>query len=313
MVEEVKRTPEEELLAKAKAGEGSSAAAEKTDDDAGKSSEDLIKDLQDKLGEANKRASAAEYQRDNERAEKDSARKAATEASQNQVKTQEEALKSKLNAAKSKFEKAQSDWDEAFDLGDKAKLRSAQERLNDSQMELRGAEFEEKRFTDWKEKNKGEVTVSKSASKFGPKGDAWIEKNPEFNTNPEFRDEVYAADAVARARDIEIYSPEYFELIEKRLTKAGMREKPEADETAPAVAAKKVEKQASSSAAPVGRSGGSSSSSGSSKTTITLTPEMRRGAQIAFPEDYKKDPKATEEKYARYRMQIDEDNKAKRG
>lgn len=315
MAEETKKTAEEKLLSDVKADAGSlenkKTESGDTDEDNLSPEQKLINELTGKLTESERRAEQAEASRDSERSQRDSARKDASTAAEKQVLAQEELVKSKVSTAKSKLETAEKEFDDAYDSGDKEKVREATKKMNRAQIELGAAEYNETAFKNWKEGQKN--VVSSSGSRFTPKEQSWIDKNPRFNTDRKFKAAVYAADEEARQKGIEIDSDAYFEHIEGYLDEVGLKsenssgtenetkrnEEPKKEET------KKEEKKnnSSSTAAPVG-GGSGSGGGGSKKQTFTLTPEHRKAAQIAFPDEYKKDPKATEEKYAKYQMQI---------
>ena len=274
----------------------------------------LIDELKGSLESATRRAEAAEATASSERAQKEVARSEVKTAAQRQIETQEAALISSINGTKSAFEAAQREWDEAYDAGDKAKLRAAQEKLNDAQMAMRGAEFEKGRFDKWKEANKNAPVETAREPSYTIKsatgddftlpqaGKDWVNKHSKFTTDPEYAEEVVAANAKAMTRRIKAWSPEHFEFIENHLKKVGLED---SDEVAPpkkeTATSKKAEKQ--STAAPPGGSTGSNSG-GSKKQTITLTSEQRRAAQIVFPDEYKKDPAAAEAKYAKYQLEM---------
>lgn len=328
MAETQEKTPEEKLLEDAKKG-GGAAAGDEGEGEGGDErtpEQKLIEELKETAKSSKERAEKAEFERDQERAQKDTARKAASTEAEKNVLAQEDSLKSKLSAAKSGFESAQKEWDDAYDAGDKAKLRAAQEKLNDAQMMLRGAEFNMKRFDDWKEESKKSVAATADLYDFKTgTGDTlklpksaidWAKKHPKLSTDREYTDAVYDADGRAKRRGIEPYTPEYYEFLDGHIKRMGLTEEedgevdpPKKDEKEEKTPPKKESKSnASSSAAPVGGSTGSNGA-GSGKQTFRMTADHRKAAQISFPDEYKKDPKATEEKYARIQLDIQERRK----
>jgi len=222
MAEEKEKTAEEKLLEDAKnsgAAKDGAAGGDEGGDELSPEQK-IIAELKEKAKTAEERAAKAERERDVERSQKDSARKEATTAAERQIEAQENSLKSNLSAAKSNFEAAQKEWDDAYDAGDRAKLRAAQERLNDSQMALRGAEFNNEKFKEWKEKGGGTV-VSTEKSRFTKVEQDWIDRNPAFNTDRRFRAATYAANEEAVERGIVIDSKEYFDHVNTYLTELG--------------------------------------------------------------------------------------------
>lgn len=313
MAEEAKKlTPEEELLKNAGAATAADAGDDKDGADERTPEQKLIEDLKSKLSHAEKNAETAIEERDAERREKDEARNQAKTASQRQVQSQKDAIRSALTAAKNGFETAQKKWDDAYDAGDKNKLREAQIELNDAQGMLRGAEYQSDQFAAWEKKTGG--VVSTEGSRFTPKEQAWIDKNPKFNTDRKFRAATYAAHEEAVQKGIVIDSQEYFDNLEDYLKDLGLKgevekkEDPEKrdekkDETEKKTETKKSGKQASSDAVPPGGASGSSSGGGK-KLTFTMTPEHREAAAICYPELHRKSPKEAEEKYAARQLEI---------
>lgn len=323
MAEVKEKTPEEKLLESAKAGEGSSGGDKNAggDGDERTPEEKMIDELKGNLEAANKRAESAEARADSERTQKDSARQEAKTEAQKRIETQEGALKTAVEGAKNKFDSARKDWREARDSGDSAKEEEALIKMNDAQMEYRGAEFQEKNFKVWKEGNSandGNVRREKLFTVKTATGDSinvpqsgfdWINAHPRFKNDPEYAEAVYAADAISKSRNIAPFSKEHTDFIEKQLKKNGFddedstarRESEGSKKDESSASIKKSDKQ--STAAPPNGSPGSGSGA-SKKQTFVMTSDHRRAAQFTFPDDYKKDPKAAEEKYARYQLEI---------
>ena len=306
------KTPEEKLLDDKKALEGGSTE-KKTEEVADERTPEqkIIDELKGNLEAANKRAAQAESQRDSERVQKDSARTEATTARERQVLAEEEKLKTAVAGAKSAFDAAQREWDDAYDAGDKQKLRDAQIKLNDAQMALRGSEFQEGNFKKWKETQKSAPVDDGLFEMKTGTGDVirvpqsaidWANKHPKLKTDSDYTDSVYDADMRAKRRGIKVYSQDYYDFIDSHLKKSGLEDDDGDDpvkKDAPVI--KKSDKQ--STAAPPGGSTGSTGGS-SKKNSFTLTADMRKAAQIVFPDEYKKDPAAAEEKYAKYQMEM---------
>lgn len=308
MAEVDTKTAEQKLLddAKNSTGGGSSAASGSTDDSTLTPEQKLISEMRGKLEESEKRAKKAEEERDYERIQKDSAQNTAKTEVERRVKTQEDAVTTNLVAAKSTFESARKEFKDAHDSGDTSKILDAQTTLNDAQMRLRGAEYAEAQFKQNKDR------VVSGTSRFTKVEQEWIDKNPRFNSDRRFRAAVYAADEEARSKNIQIDSREYFNHIETYIRDVGLED--DDGDTQQQKPADKKETQRRSdkqtTAAPAGGASGQSGASGGSKKTFTMTPEHRRGAQISFPEEYRKDPAKAEEKYAKYQLQL-QDKKAK--
>lgn len=303
MAEETKLTQEEELL---KAASGGSAEVHNNDSDDGISPEKkLIEELQSKLSHAETAAKEALEQRDAERREKDLARNQVKTAAEKQIEASENALHNALTAAKSNFESAQREWDDAYDAGDKQRLRDAQIKLNDAQAHLRGAEYQNNQFAEWKKS--GGAVVSSDGSRFTKKEQEWIDKNPRFNTDRKFRAAVYAAHEEAVSKGIEIDSNDYFDNIEDYLNDLGLKETKQVsapiEEKKVDEPIKKTEKKSSSTAIPPGGSGVSSSQS-SRTLTFTMTPEHREAAAVCYPDIHRTDPKKAEEMYAARQLEI---------
>lgn len=308
MTEEVKKLTAEEELLKAASG-GSTSEESSGDEDDGLSPEaKLINELKGKLEHSEETARNAIEERDAERRQKDDARSKFKNAAERNVETTETSIKNGLEAAKSRFESAQKDWDDAYDSGDKEKLRTASIKLNDAQAVLRGAEYQTEQFSNWKKSGGG--VVDPNSSRFSPKEQEWIDKNPRFNTDRKFRAAVYAAHEEAVNKGIVIDSVEYFDNVEDYLKDVGLKgvvqkkdpveeevEAPKKEET------KKSEKKASSTATPPGGASGSPPAS-SRKMTFTMTPEHREAASICYPEIHRKDPKKAEEMYAARQLEI---------
>lgn len=312
MSEEVKNTEEEVKITITKAEESPHAGGDGPEEVSPE--QKLIQELRGKAEAAEERARNAERERDSERSEKQKARTEATTAAERQIQAQEESIKSNLGNAKSEFEAAQREFQDAYDSGKPQSILEAQIKLNDAQNRLRASEYQEETFKVWKENRskapaKNEVS---SASRFTKAEQEWIDAHPKFNTDRRYRAAVYAADEEAREKGIEIDSPAYFKHLEDYVADLGLdKDPPKKDEKKDTVEERiekepkeKDGKRASSTAAPVGVSTGSTT--GGKKNTITMTAEMREAAAICYPDLYKKDPKAAEEKYAARQLDIAE-------
>lgn len=306
MAEENAKTEEEVKVSSADDASGEKASGESAGELTAE--QKIIEELKEKAKTAEERASTAERERDSERAQKDTARKEAMGAVEKQISAQEEAVKSAKAAAQSNFDAAQQMWDEAEDIGDKTKKREAQIKLNDAQMKLRGAEYQEEQFNKWKEQAKNAPTTS-ATREYTSEEKNWIRKNPRFNDNQEFKESVYAADAVARARGIQANTPAYFKHVDDYLEKIGLKgdgkEQEEDGESAKA-AARKTDKKSSTAAPPASSSGSANGSSRSPAKEFKMTAAMQEMARDIYAEDFKKDPKIAYEKYAKRQMEIAE-------
>lgn len=288
-------SPEDELRDKAAASSTSKEKLpEKTPEQA------LIDDLQGKLDESQKRLTEAEIQRDAERAQKDSARKAASEEAARHAGAREQAVSSTLLAAKTALESAEKEYIDAEDSGDTKRKLAAQKKLNDAQIDLRGAVYAEEQF----KREKKVVPATPSTTRYSPKTQAWIDSHPRYTTDKRYQAAAWAADEDARSKGYAADTDGYFDYVNEWLSEAGFEDgalpsKKNEERTSKTVDTKiKKENKTSTAAPPGGSTGGSSGSR--SEDLVTLTAEQQEMAQLTWPDEYRKDPKGTFEKYARH-------------
>lgn len=278
-----------------------------------------------KAEEAEDRAKKAELDREDQRREAARATEERDTEANKAVKSQEESINNALAAAKGKFEAAQKDFEDAYDANDRKKVLDAQLKLNDAQAEMRGAEYNQKRFGEWKEsKERTASTSTENREKTYPLRTGtgavlavpqsaldWAEKHPKFKDDEDYAEAVYAADGKAQRRGIKVYSKEYYDFIDKHLVEKGL------DQGADVEPAKKKDEKttakststASSSAAPVNSTSTSTSTNGTggNKNSFRLTQEHIEHAAICFPDLWAKGKdgqKEAMEKYAARQLEI---------
>lgn len=279
------------------------AAPGKVTEDGG--ADDDIETYKKKLKEAEERAARAEKERDERKQGEEKAKSDTQKAYTQAIQRHEEAVANAISAAESEFERAQAAWDDAFDAGDKTALREATLKLNDAQMKKRGAEYQKAQFEAWKEQQKNApkiATETVASSRYSKSEQEWIDRHPRFNTDRKYRAAVYAADEEAREKGISPDTPAYYEYVEKALRDEGLEGDDE--EAAPVAKPKKMAK--TSTAAPASSSSAPSSTSTGGKRTFRMTAQHREAAAVCFPELYRTNPKAAEEKYAKKQLEIQE-------
>ncbi len=308
MAEEEKKTEEEKLLADVAASGDAETKKDGDGEDELTPEQKLIQEYKGKFEIAEKRAESAERERDSERTQKDAARKETLTAVEKQIQANEISIANAISAAKSNFETAQKEYEEAYDAGDKKALIAAQVRLNDTQSQLRNAEFNENQFKTWKENYKAPAAP---AERFLPEEKDWIRKNPWFERASSREDRaktaaVYAANEEAISKGIKRGTSEYFNLVDSYIediapSETKKEEVKKADEP--------VKKRETSSTAAPGTGSSGSSASSTKQKSFHMTAEHRSMVPVVFPEEYKKDPKAAEEKYAKRQLEIIERRK----
>lgn len=309
MAEEDKRTEEEKLIADVAAGAADSAADDAGEDQEISPEKKLIAELHEKAKTAEERALVAERERDTERTQKDTAKKEAANANNDKIKAYENTVNSNLLVAKTGLESARKEYLEAYNAGDPDAVVTAQMKLNDAQNALRTAEYNDSQMKTWKEAQKNQVAVER----FIPEEKEWIKNNPWFERGASKEDRkktaaVYAAVEEANQKGIKRGSQEYFNLVDEYLGEE--ISEPAKTEKKPAEESKVVKKKeaSSSTAAPSNGSTGASTKTANSKV-FHMTAEHRSMVPTVYPELYKKDPKAAEERYAAKQLEIQERRK----
>lgn len=317
MTEQAKVT-EEEVKVTISGTEGEEGSEKKL------SPEEEVAIYKKKAEEAEERARKSERENDQIRLEKAKANEERDTEANRAIKSQGEAVSNALSAAKGRFEAAQKDFEDAYDTNDRKKVLEAQLKLNDAQSDLRGAEFTQKRFNEFKESKERTTTSSTEMQEKQyslrtgtgavlsvPKSALdWADKHPKFKEDEDYAEAVYAADGKAQRRGIRVYSKEYYDFIDKELVSKGLD-----SSTEEVVTTKREEKPAtktqltaSSSAAPVhSTSSSSSNGSGGSKNSFRLTQEHIEHAAICFPDLWAKGKdgqKEAMEKYAARQLEI---------
>lgn len=266
-------------------GEEDGEGGENGDDDGGAAGdpEDDVAQLRGKLTAAEEAAKAAQAERDSARSEREAAVNDLFKAQENQLDAYEHSFTNEIEAAKAKAERLEEQLAEAKEAGDVRKEVQLQRELNKADTALERAEYNLKKVAETKESlqlKKEELIKApvKNGAGYTKETQKWIDDHPEFESDPDFKEEAMAAHYVAKQRGIKEDTPEYFQFIEGRLRKSGKL----ADDNGGEKKGKAGGKKSKRTAAPgTGKSGGGNNAGRSQSGKPRLSPEEAEAAEIS--------------------------------
>lgn len=238
--------------------------------------EKRIKDLQDKMAKSDAERKSALERADRLEKERAEATEKATKAEGRAAITQKEAILQALDASQKSLEMHRKELKAALESGDSDKVVEHQEKL--SEAAYLSAELKKNKISfDLWEKQQEEISKQPKNTGPTPETKAWMDRNPRFNTDQEFKAEAESAHYAAIQRGIRPDSIAYFEFIDHRIEKVlGYNDKNDKEE---APLPKKEERQPSYSAPP-SRGDGGGDGSGGGKKQYKLTAAQREAASI---------------------------------
>ena len=164
-----------------------------------------------------------------ERAERVAAQRRAEEAERllqeawvGRVEDRAAALKAELESAKTARDAASAAYRAARESGDLDSEQAAIELLTAANVNIRQGEADLARHGAAPRADGGaapQPPAQPSGQKFTPATQAWIDAHPQFLTDPAYRAACAGADQLARARGLDVDTPEYFRYVERTIAR----------------------------------------------------------------------------------------------
>jgi hypothetical protein len=164
-----------------------------------------------------------------ERAERVAAQRRAEDAERRlqesqagRVEDRAAALRAELDAAKTARDAASAAYRAARETGDLDGEQAAIELLTAANVNIRAGEADLARHGVAPRADGGAsppLAAQPSAQKFTPATQAWIDDHPQFLTDPAYRAACAGADQLARARGLQVDTPEYFRYVERTIAR----------------------------------------------------------------------------------------------
>lgn len=284
---------EEKNKQKAEDSDGQEEVVVVSDEDKDVKSPDIektLKDLQDRIAksdadrkndqEARKLAEERADRLEKERKEhEEKAQKAETRA----ALTQKEAINQSLISSQQIIESAENDLETSLGEGDAKKVVAAQKKLSEATYHHEEMKKQKSQYDAW-EKQQEEIAKQPKVQQLPPSVQQWIDKNPRYNSDPEFKAEADGAHDVAIRRGYAFGSTAYLNFIEGRMKQVFAEQKNEDQEDTE----QEEEREGKRYAAPPNRGGSSSDSDddddsdrSSKKKVYKLTAAQREAAKIS--------------------------------
>lgn len=189
----------------------------------GQDIEKTLKDLQDRIAksdeerkkdqEARKFAEDRAERLERERGEhEEKAKKAENRA----ALTQKEAIAQSLVSSQQIIESAESDLEAALGEGDAKKVVAAQKKLSEATYMNADLRKQKSQYDAW-EKQQEELAKQPKVQQLPPSVQNWIDKNPRYKSDPEFKAEADGAHDVAVRRGYAFGSSAYLSFIDSRM------------------------------------------------------------------------------------------------
>lgn len=178
--------------------------------------EKTIKDLQDKMAEADKARKFAEDKAARLEKERAEANAKAERAEGKAASTQKEAIVQALSASEQLIESASNDYEAALVEGDVKKVVSAQKKLSEATYVNAELKKNKASFEQW-EKQQEEVSKQQKEVTLPPAVQDWIDKNPRYKSDSEYKLEADTAHDAAIRRGYGFGSSAYLSFIDSRL------------------------------------------------------------------------------------------------
>lgn len=144
------------------------------------------------------------------------------ETQASRVEDRAAALKAELDAAKTARDAASAAYRAAREAGDLDGEQAAIELLTAANVNIRQGEADLARHGAAPRADGGATAPTPQqppAQKFTPETQAWIDAHPQFLTDPAFRAACAGADQLARARGLQVDTPEYFRYVERTIAR----------------------------------------------------------------------------------------------
>lgn len=243
--------------------------------------EKRIKDLQDKMAKVDADRKSAVERADRLEKERAEANEKATKAEGRAAHSQKDAILQALEASQNSLVMHRKELKSALEAGDSDKVVEYQEKLSEATYLNSELKKTKTNFEAW-EKQQEEIAKQPKNNGPTPETKAWMDRNPRFNTDQEFKTEAESAHYAAIQRGIRPDSIAYFEFIDRRLEKVlGNNEKDDAEDVAP----QKKEVREPSYSAPPSRGNNGEGGGGGGKKIYKLTAEQREAAAICGMSD----------------------------
>lgn len=253
------------------------------DDDNDDDGEEIVSNLKKQVATLTKENESEKSRREDAEKARIAAEKVRTEATagaavsfQKQIEAQEASIENGVIAALSELEAAKQEYSRARTEGDVTSEVTAMERLSRAMRQADDWKSEKDNFANWK-KTEGDRAVAEAKTArqpvYGPKTQEFIDKHPQYNTDPEYRENAGHFHAMALKKGLLHESKDYFDFVHDKLEKIYGESK--STKEADPVTEVKVEKSGidpASYAASPSRDGGSSSSS--EKRQLKFTPSQ---------------------------------------
>lgn len=198
-----------------------------------------IAELQKQMKEADEARKAAEEARKRERAEREKAEKERDDALAKSRGSENDAVSAKereLFAAKSAVDSnvtALEDlYQKALEAGDSAELRKINTQLQKALITQSRIEEQQQNFAVYKKQQEEAAKQPRQQQqpKMSDAAQAWVDRNPRYTTDADFRAEAEAAHVAALRRGMTLESSAYFKFIDDRLAKVFPSEEAEVEE-----------------------------------------------------------------------------------
>lgn len=152
----------------------------------------------------------------------DDLRRQLQETQASRVEDRAAALKAELESAKTARDAASAAYRAARESGDLDSEQAAIELLTAANVNIRQGEADLARHGAAPRADGGaapQPPAQPSGQKFTPATQAWIDAHPQFLTDPAYRAACAGADQLARARGLDVDTPEYFRYVERTIAR----------------------------------------------------------------------------------------------
>lgn len=235
-----------------------------------------IKELQEQIEKERADRKSASERADRLEKEKTEATAKAEKAEGRAASSQKESIINALAASEEALVVHRAAYKAALESSDSQAVVDAQEKL--AEAKYLNSELKKNKigFEQW-EKQQEEI-AKQPKNTMTQETQSWIDRNPRFNTDQEFKTEATSAHYAAINRGIRADSPAYFEFIDKRIAKVLGSTENQEDEVV--VEPKKTAKEPSYSAPPNRGGGGDRETSPNGKKQYRLTAEQAEAADF---------------------------------
>lgn len=234
-----------------------------------------IKELQDQMARSDSDRKAAVERADRLEKEKTEANAKAAEAQGRAAVTQKDAINQALESSTKSLEFYRKELKSALEAGDSDKVVEYQEKLSETTYLHSEVKKNKVAYEHWEKQQEEESKRPKTAS-LPPSVQAWVDRNPKYNSDPEFKAEADTAHDAAIRRGYQFGSMAYIEFIDKRIEKVLGENTPV---TKKVVDSDDDEEPGKSFQAPPNRGGAGNSDSGGKKV-VKLSKSQREAAEF---------------------------------